>query len=51
MCKGTSKEAEDLTVKIELPPPIEAEDSEVQVKTQKNSEDVIKVYDYKSDTV
>lgn len=33
--QGTSKEAEDLTVKIELPPPIEAEDSEVQVKTQK----------------
>ncbi len=51
MCKETSKEAEDLTVKIELPPPIETEDSEVQVKAQKNSEDVIKVYDYKSDTV
>lgn len=51
MCKETSREAEDLTVEIELPPPIETEDSEDQVKTQKNSEDVIKIYDYKSDTV
>lgn len=54
MCKEESKESEDLTVKIELPVPVETTDLSEQAKlqkTQNREEDSVKSYDYQTETV
>ena len=54
MCQETTKGSEDLTVKIELPHPVETVNLELpqkSLKKQNQEEDTVKVYDYKTDTV